>query len=416
MVQFLRIFSLAGALFYLILAGGCGGNNGTSGTSVSGKVIAGPVDGATVFADRIGIGVEYYKDTVEVSVKTNRDGSYNMTIPDNYGSYRLISTGGTDTVTGLSANSYITPASSSSYSPSMISPFTTLIAVNAELSSKLKALLNNRDPLSVNPSTDSTSASLFLMKAIDNAVSAILKVTSGLDPQDSAVLQIVIQSNIAAALSTLTVADLAKPASLQTAIGGGLFNAFSRVVTILPVTITDQTATASGLAQTTIELTKSALPLSPGADSYSITDVISESSKFTPANSAAILNATVAVITTKFGIKPLAASNKTIISYPINNQLDLPLNFTLRAQFVGQNIDVNKISASLSAPGSIALFWYNPATGDATFTVTANYFTDYIASISATATAPSNSVYPTAKVSFRTLYQPGGSSGGTPGF
>lgn len=104
-----------------------GGSEGTA-ESVSGYVEQGPVDGATVIADKLvnGSGNGVY-DYGEATTETGADGKFEFAegaIGDNYGDYVIISYGGTDTITGKRAMPMMAPKGAKN-----ITPLTTLVAL-----------------------------------------------------------------------------------------------------------------------------------------------------------------------------------------------------------------------------------------------------------------------------------------------
>jgi hypothetical protein len=167
-----------------LLASGCGGGSTSSTLSPSyvqaGKVVGGPVSGATVFADHWdpAIGRQFVLDAGEIVAQFNTDdsGSYRLPVLPTY-DYVLVSRGGIDTVTGLDAIQMLAPAGAAN-----ITPFTTLVALDATnvkvdptigVRKKLEALLPNGARYDTDVSQYSSPAALLLLKSIETATRSL---------------------------------------------------------------------------------------------------------------------------------------------------------------------------------------------------------------------------------------------------
>jgi hypothetical protein len=168
-----------------LLMNGCGGGGSTSSTISpgyiqAGKVVGGPVSGATVFADHWDptIGHQLVLDAGEIAAQFNSDGSgsYRLPVLPTY-DYILVSRGGIDTVTGLDAIQMLAPAGAAN-----ITPFTTLVALDDTninvyptigVRKKLEALLPNGARYDTDISLNSSPAALLLLKSVETATRSL---------------------------------------------------------------------------------------------------------------------------------------------------------------------------------------------------------------------------------------------------
>jgi len=151
---------------------GCGGGGSASTpntTSVqTGSVVQGPVRGATVFADNVAAGTRFVQDTGEISAQTDSAGGFFLPSFPSY-DFVLVSTGGTDSITGQPALLLLAPAGSAN-----ISPLTTLVALDTTkaIQAKLEALMGGTK-FDTNVSTSSSPAVLMLIKSAETAVQSV---------------------------------------------------------------------------------------------------------------------------------------------------------------------------------------------------------------------------------------------------
>jgi hypothetical protein len=157
---------------------GCGGGGSTvASTPPSGKLVKGPVEGAIVFADRIGIdnSPNLIRDSDEVWAQTDANGKFTLPSVPNY-RYVLVSQGGKDTLpsprTQQNAILMLAPAGSAN-----ITILTTLVALDTTgtVYKNLQALQSAplTAALDFDVSTASTPATLLLMKSVEFAVQSI---------------------------------------------------------------------------------------------------------------------------------------------------------------------------------------------------------------------------------------------------
>ena len=128
---------------------GCGDGHviPTSEQSFSGMLAQGYVDGATVWADKLTTATtgNFVVDTGEVTAEGNSvDGAYSMTIPENYGSYVIVSQGGfVEDSSGVRQPAVImmAPAPAASEGTTItvnVTPVTTLVALEPALADKIE--------------------------------------------------------------------------------------------------------------------------------------------------------------------------------------------------------------------------------------------------------------------------------------
>lgn len=185
-----RICYLLLTLLTMIICG-CGGDGGalvstgtSTGTSTSGgtpvatvdtskaqtgAVVQGPVSGATVFADNVAAGIRFVHDTGEViAAPTGTGGTFSLPTFPSY-DFVLVSTGGTDTITGLPALLLLGQAASAN-----ITPLTTLVVLDTTrvIQAKLEALMGGTK-YDTDISVNSSPAILLLIKSAETTVQSV---------------------------------------------------------------------------------------------------------------------------------------------------------------------------------------------------------------------------------------------------
>jgi hypothetical protein len=160
-------------LLAFALAGfGCsdGGSRpaGDLGATLSGSVVQGPVSGALIIADKNG---NYLLDSDEAFTFSDANGDFNdLVIPDGYGSYVLVSTGGIDTLTDQPALPMLAPAGAKN-----ITPITTLVALTPEadraaLIADLDALAGEGNGYDSDPSEAAKADFVSLVKVVESTL------------------------------------------------------------------------------------------------------------------------------------------------------------------------------------------------------------------------------------------------------
>lgn len=239
----------------LVLAlAGCGGGGGGSDTgstqtaAVSGKVVDGYINGATVFCDSNKNGIQ---DAGEASATTSGEGDFTLGAAC---SATLVSVGGTDISTGYAFKGTLkTPAGAA-----ILSPLTTLLAdsglTNAQLGSAL-GLPAGTDLTKVDPAAPGNTAILKKTLAVQQIVQQLANV---MGTQNDASQAARLYSIAAASLASTLVA------SPNSALFDGNGNASSAVLTNAinkTLTTVNQDSTLKPVALTSADITSIAADL-----------------------------------------------------------------------------------------------------------------------------------------------------------
>jgi hypothetical protein len=231
--------SLSALLFAPLI--GCGGSSSKipslDGVGPAGKVTQGPVSGSTVWADNLGSGTRFVIDTSEqtTSTKTSTTGTYTLPITPTY-KYVVVSQGGTDTITGKTALTMLSPGGAAS-----VSPLTTLVELDT--SGNLAATLNALLPAGKTFDSDLTTgagltpAAMVFLNSIMTAATtlnaaiqdAATKSGTTLTAQQLNDINLTVLSQMATQFATTPVASLMNTASLATALQTSLCSAITGV-------------------------------------------------------------------------------------------------------------------------------------------------------------------------------------------
>ena len=346
------------------LLNGCGSD---STPPPSGKVVQGPVHGATVFADKIVSGTtgDYVMDSAEAATETLTDaqGNFKLPVTPAY-NYVVVSKGGTDTSTGLPAIQLLAPAGSAN-----ISPLTTLVALDPTAKTKIETLGVKYD---ADISKSSTSAALLLAKSVETTIKTLTNAfaaaaTTGGTSLTSAQVA-VIQSTVATAIAT----EIAKPTStltdasslkgvLTTALTTGL-DAVKASPTMSNVTVT---ASSASVAATIADVvTTVATQIGP----ISTTTPVVETTIFTPTSAATTavngaISTTSSSVSTSVSVTPDTTPPTVTLVTPADGATGVALNSVITATF---SEPINTATFSISGlAGSVS---YNGTTNTVTFT------------------------------------------------
>lgn len=290
----------AALILALFLTCGCMGggevappgvNNG-GGSGPAGKVLQGAVSGATVFADTIvanGRG-NMVMDGTESQYVTVTDSTGHFTLPaiPPY-SYMIVSSGGTDTLSGKPAIMMLAPAGAQN-----LSALTTMVALDPTMKSKIEILMGGSSydsdiTLAVTP------AALMLAKTIEISVQSL---TGALSPGGNTIsnsqvndIQLTTLTNLATQIASLNTAQLSSPVSIQamvtTAITATATAIDSRYTNI---NIGSAATVASNIAAS-VPIIATAISGSASA-SLSLTGSASETSQLPPADQNTLSAAT----------------------------------------------------------------------------------------------------------------------------
>lgn len=249
----------AGALLLVSGLAACGGGaGGGAGATVTtppleGKLVQGPVKGATVYADRIGSGNEYLLDQAEqdYSSSTGNTGAYTLPAPPSgYGNYRLVSTGGTYSSVNSAGATVDKPAMQmiAPMGAKNITPLTTLIALTpanqqAALKAKIEATGITSYDIDISAAATATPAALLLSKSVESVVEALGK---ALAPDNGTALSAAalahIQNETMTAIANSLISpsvSFTDPAALQAVLKTAVITA-----------VTEISATGSGITVT----------------------------------------------------------------------------------------------------------------------------------------------------------------------
>src|SRR6185369_12897542 len=208
----------------LILAMSVAACGGIVDTSAQGRATQGPVRNALIFADKVASGTPSVQDAGEIGTISDAAGNFVLNLPGDYGSYILVSQGGTDNITGKPAMTMMAPSGSAN-----VTPLTTLVALapasqQAALKAKIEATGVKFD---ADISVNATPAALLLTKSIESAIETLGK---GIDPTGTKLTPAELSKVQQLTLSAIATSAAAEPtllntAALKDAIANGITNA-----------------------------------------------------------------------------------------------------------------------------------------------------------------------------------------------
>lgn len=219
-----RISSFAGILailFSTALLINCRGGNDEAPPPPAGKVVLGDVSGAVVFADhKTGSEANFKMDADEASTSTTTgaNGSYTLRGYPSY-SFNIVSSGGTDTLTG---NEAMTMACDAGLT--IVSPLTTLVLVEPTMSTVISNLgVDYKADISLGV----TPAAALLVHSIQNTMSSLTRTLdddAGGDLKNDQIstLHKTAITKIAGKLKDKTTTELTTVSSLATALRSGV--------------------------------------------------------------------------------------------------------------------------------------------------------------------------------------------------
>jgi hypothetical protein len=295
----MKINGLLGMGLILGLTGiisGCGGGGGgsTAASGPSGRLVQGPVTGATIFADNVSGGVRFTQDSGEVFTTTNAvTGDFTLPSVPSY-NYVLVSKGGTDKLTGQPAMQMIAPAGSAN-----VTPLTTLVALDTTgtVKAKLEAMMPTGSTFDADISTTANPAILMVAKSVESMVAGMTNAVSQKATAGGSNISDAQISSIQAGIMLAITQELANPvvdattlvttANLSTTLQAA---ATSAVISINSAgNITIPTATATTIATSCVSATATAL--SVGATASTTTIVGGESTVMTATVADTLSNA-----------------------------------------------------------------------------------------------------------------------------
>jgi hypothetical protein len=188
-----------------------------------------------VFADHLsGAEANYAMDASEAASSTSTDGAGRFTITEPGYGYMIVSTGGTDTITGLPAMHMLAPAGARN-----LSPLTTLVALDPDSRSVIESLgIQYDDDLTVNI----TPAAAIVVQCVQTAVDVLTNAINNGNAFPYTVVNNVqreIMTGIAHQLKSSNTASLTDPASLASTLGTAVGSALTSTTVTSLVTIGD---------------------------------------------------------------------------------------------------------------------------------------------------------------------------------
>jgi hypothetical protein len=320
-----KLFQCVALIALTGMMNGCGGGSSSSSSSFvqTGKLVQGPVTGATVFADNVQGGVRFVQDGTEITAVTNSSGGYTLPTLPTY-SYILVSKGGTDQMTGMPAIQMLAPAGAAN-----ITPLTTLVTLDTSglLKAKLEALLPNGAKYDTDVSENSSPAVLLLVKSIETAARSLTvaisdKSGSKISDTQNAYIQARIMQAIAQTLADTgtSAADISTPSTLTTKLTTALGVAVTYILADNSnITITnaaDAVTIASTLATNSVAAAAASLNVSPSLSSP--LDMASVKKEATLLNAAAtFMNAVTNTVTAIIGTTITAVITPPIFNPPV---------------------------------------------------------------------------------------------------
>lgn len=391
-VRGLRVLVAAGGMMSLLVTLGCWGEKlpdssggGGGGSTISGKVIQGPVAGATVFADRIvanGLG-DMTMDSTEAATQTTTDANGNYTLPvtPSY-SYVVVSKGGVDSLSKEPAGMMLAPAGAQN-----VSSLTTMVALDTTgtVKAKIESLGGTYDS---NYAASATPALIFFAKSIETAVKALETV---LNP-DGATLSAAQVQDVQLKTMTAMVVELAKPATttatldtpaaLQTLVTTAVTSSATTLdATYTNIAISNPATVATNVANT---VTAVAVAVSGSATASLSTDPLtatSEAAALPPSDLNTISTAvdtSVATNATVVSTQPPAATADTtpptvLSTSPATGASGISANSKVTAEF-SEALDLSTVTAAnftvAGTPGTVS---WNNTTNVVTFTPSVNF-------------------------------------------
>ena len=280
---------------------GCGYSSGpapvVANVAVGGVVAQGKVSGATVFADKIGSGTNYVLDAGELSTTTAADGSFSLSIPVNYGPYRLVTKGGTDTSTGLTAIQLIATQGDKN-----ITPLTTMVHLNPASKAGIETLLGGGNSYDSNISTATISqTSLIVIKSIEASIKSLsdaitTKSTALTDTQKAG-----LQAQVAQSIATIDFSTFTSPTTISTQIAAKIKSTCDTSLTSLFAAGTDTAAFSNAIVRSAVSTAATAVT----GNNITTADITNN----TAASSTVLSNAVTKIEGTVFAVGSAASTS-----------------------------------------------------------------------------------------------------------
>jgi len=405
-----------GSILMLVLGlGGCGSDSGVAVNNVSGVLTQGPVQGATIFADRIGAGTASLRDSNELYTTTDADGNFSLQIPVNYGSYRLVSQGGIDKITQKPAMEMVAPAGAKN-----VTPLTTLVALapaadQAALKAKIEATGIKFDAdISKNAPTDALVLTKSVETAMESLRSILDKDSAKFDTATMGSIQEVALSAIAKKLAAPAVTDVTDSAVLATQITSAIKDDALPTIEAAHadvIAITDNTVVANAIGSTVTAV---------GTQFSGITtQVVNEADLYNSSFNSAIASAVTTSVSTA---APAVTVTDNLIPTVVATKTSLTgvaINATVTVTFSENvsNVDGTTFTVKKGSSAVAGVMSYNASTKTATFVPNADFVNGTTYTVTLTSgikDAAGNALAPTT-LTFTTVALPVTGSSGTSG-
>jgi len=391
-----RLVAVAAAAAVVV---GCGDDPVPVVVLPAGNVVQGPVQGATVFADRLNLGNVGVLDAEEraYSAITGSDGSFQIASAPPY-AYQLVSIGGTDTITNQPAITMLAEGGSagSAVTTNVLTPLTTLVALTP--AADREALRTTIRALGVEPNAridqNITPAAAALVKAVTTTVTQVVAVLNdaaggtqtvqAIPTTSVKAVQTELLTQFASTLVGKTAADLNDSAKIaavaQTATSTTVTRLASGAVSTGGLTLNVTDATAAAIANgvsSTVTAVVDQIATAPGAAlSAASSDAKPEATVV--ANAVTAIQASTSTTTTtaivqaaQVNVAAPAANNRPTISGPSSASGSVGVAFTYTPTVNDQDAsDILTLSITgnnIIPPG----LTFNPATGVISGTPTA---------------------------------------------
>ena len=355
---------LSGALIATGTLWGCGGGGGGGGGAVakgpSGRLTQGPVLNATIFADNIGKGTRFSRDSDEVWTTTDPvTGDFTLPTTPNY-NYVLVSQGGTDKLTGQNAMQMVAPAGSAN-----VTPLTTLVALDTTgtVKAKLEALMPPGAKFDADISVVSSPAALLVAKSVEATVATLTNaITSAagagvISPAQISAIQAQTMQSITQEFAepTTTAATLSVPNNLTTSLESAAVAMVASVNSTGNITVPADTASTAAASAVGSSATLLALPSNESASAAAVTggEAAAMSTRVDQFNADVGTATTTAALTTDAAVTPVSYVPPPIqvvttitVPPPANGQTIGAISFSPAVLNIGGHSTVSAMATS----------------------------------------------------------------------
>ena len=273
-----RLAAVAAAAFSVVA---CGSDPAPAVVLPAGNVVQGPVQGATVFADRTDGGTAGVLDAEEKAFSAVTDATGNFRIPaaPTY-PYQLVSIGGTDTITNQPAITMRAEGGTagSAVTTNVVTPLTTLVALAP--AAQRDALRTTIRSLGVEPNAridqGITPAAAALVKAVTTMINQVTEVIRLSTTDDK------LPTSATSAIQTQLVTSLASSLAGATAnslgSAAGIATVTKNAASAAPTTLANDSSKAGGVTITANAATVTAVAAAVETSTTSVVNAIQTAS------------------------------------------------------------------------------------------------------------------------------------------